>query len=110
MARWKASSKRVHELKGLMHSFKDVKLEGTPFVPITLMTDSLRHVLRVWRDQAVQSQERRIRLAKAEKERDALLLRDTFDHWRSRYRENQLAPIVCLSSYAATKLIGRKKK
>ena len=26
-----------------------------------------------------------------------MLLRDTFDHWRSRYRENQLAPIVCFS-------------
>lgn len=28
------------------------------------------------------------------------MLRDTFDHWRSRYRENQLAPIVCSSSYS----------
>jgi hypothetical protein len=28
MVRWKASSKRVNELKGLMHSFKDLKLEG----------------------------------------------------------------------------------
>jgi len=26
-----------------------------------------------------------------------LLLRDTFDHWRSRYREDQLSPIVCFS-------------
>jgi hypothetical protein len=54
--------------------------------------------LRVWRDEAVQSRERRVALAKAEKERSALLLRDTFDHWRSRYRENQLHPIVSPSS------------
>jgi hypothetical protein len=29
MARWKTSSKRINDLKGLMYSFKDVKLEGT---------------------------------------------------------------------------------
>lgn len=34
MTRWKASSKRVHELKRLMHSFKDVKIEGE-FLPPT---------------------------------------------------------------------------
>ena len=37
MTRWKASSKRVHELKGLMHSFKDVKIEGEIHPPTKLI-------------------------------------------------------------------------
>jgi hypothetical protein len=82
---------------GLMHSFKDVKLEGmSPLTLLCLPSDSLRHVLRVWHSTAVESRERRIRLAQAERERDDLLKKYTFDHWRSRYRENQLAPLVSL--------------
>jgi hypothetical protein len=49
-------------------------------------------------------------LAKAEKERDTLLLKNTFDHWRSRYRENQLSPIVCPSSHPTNDLANRQEE
>ena len=43
---------------------------------------------------AVVSQVRRRTLAQAEKTRDMNLLRETLVHWRSRYREKDLGPIV----------------
>jgi hypothetical protein len=38
------------------------------------------------------------------------LLRDAFDHWRSRYRENQLAPIVCPSFYSVMRQADRQEE
>jgi hypothetical protein len=39
-----------------------------------------------------------------------LLLRDTFDHWRSMHRENQLAPIVRPSSYSTNDQADRQEE
>lgn len=112
LVRWRASNKRVKELKGLMHSFRDVKLEGEfdeqgprvegegQRVTMLTVTDSLRAILRTWGHSAVQSQERKRILAQAERERDQNILRASLAHWRSRYRERDLEPIVsteCLS-------------
>ena len=60
-----------------------------------MRAESLRLILRTWRHQAVVARQQRLALAQAGKEREVVLLRETFGQWRSRYNDLELSPIVC---------------
>lgn len=65
--------------------------------------DHLRHVLRVWRNQAKTQRERRVESEKRAREKDQRLLQNAFEVWYSRHRERSLVEAVGLGFLSNTR-------
>ena len=86
LVKWARRGRVLADKQRLAQSFADLRTEA-----------QLRDVLLYWRERASRQRERKERLGEVLKTKRMEALRATWDTWRGRVIENQLAHLVCLA-------------